>query len=209
MTTLQPAGSDGSLPPAGGGVWISISDLAKRKGIHRQSAKERVDRLVERGVLETRFQGRSRMVDLAAFDRAVGQVGDSAKEQAEETKRQINIEETPPRLRDAQTERAQYEARLKALDLAERQGELVPIKDLDRALVRAATAITRVLDQSLSWSSDLAEAAANGGQPAVSRVLRQKGQAQRQAVAKALADLVEAGKLEEAEGGTETELFEE
>jgi len=209
MTTLQPAGSDASLPPAGGGVWISISDLAKRKGIHRQSAKERVDRLVERGVLETRFEGRSRMVDLAAFDRAVGQVGDSTKEQAEETKRQINIEETTPRLRDAQTERAQYEARLKALDLAERQGELVPIKDLERALVRAATAITRILDQSLNWSGDLAEAAANGGQSAVSRVLRQKGQAQRQAVAKALADLVEAGKIEEAEGGSETELFEE
>lgn len=208
MTTLQPAGSDTSLPPVDG-VWISISDLAKRKGIHRQSAKERVDRLVERGVLETRFEGRSRMVDLAAFDRAVGQVGDRAKEQAEETKRQINIEETTPRLRDAQTERAQYEARLKALDLAERQGELVPIKDLERALVRAATAITRILDQSMNWSADLAEAAANGGQPAVSRVLRQKGQAQRQAVAKALADLVEAGKLEEAYGGSETELFEE
>lgn len=201
MTTLQSGGSDGV-------VWLSISDLAKRKGIHRQSAKERVDRLEAKGLIETKLDGRSRMVDLAAFDRAVGQTGDAAKEQGAETKRETVTTDTSPKLRDAQADRATYEARLKALDLSERLGQLLPVKGdhgVERAMIRSAEATVRALDQIPSWAAELMSAARDG-QPAMMRVLRAKRFELRKQIAAALTALADEGARREAAGGTEIDI---
>jgi DNA-binding MarR family transcriptional regulator len=202
MTTLQ---SD-----IAGVVWVSISDLAKRKGIHRQSAKERVDRLVSKGLIQTRTDGRSRMVDLAAYDRATSDTGDQVREEAAAGRREPDAAASP-KLRDAQTERAQYEARLKALDLAERTGILVPIKGehgVEQAMIRAAEAIVRAIDQIPSWANEIA-AASKDGEPAIRRELRKKRDQLRRIAADALSQIAGEGAAEEADGGIEVSLTEE
>lgn len=90
------------------GVWVTCAELARRRGVSRPAITKRVDQLEVEGKIHSRREGKSRLVDLAAFDRAVGEVGDAVKEQAAESSRR----KVSPMMRDAQAERAQYEARL-------------------------------------------------------------------------------------------------
>ncbi|MER9278734.1 winged helix-turn-helix domain-containing protein [Mesorhizobium sp. M0522] len=200
MTTLQ---SDAAAK----GVWISISDLAKRKNISRQSAKERVDRLVSKGLIETRPEGRSRMIDLAAYDRAVGEVGDAYRETSAETKKEPAPAHKP--LRDAQTERAQYEARLKALDLAERQGKILPIKGdhgIENALTIAGVIIAREIDRFMTVVDDIAVAVAKEGVIGAKRVMKEAIRERRARVAEALAEVIAKGQAAERDGPISTDV---
>ncbi|MBX5082153.1 winged helix-turn-helix transcriptional regulator [Rhizobium lentis] len=187
------------------GVWLTVAELAKRKGISRQSASERIDRLERDGLIATKRDGRSRLVELATFDRVVGQTGNAFREQGAQTKREMA--ETQPAaqppvsaaLRDAQTERAQYESKLKALDYAERTGQLVAIKGehgVETALVKATEAIIRELGAPFNWVSEILETVREG-EPALRRLLRRKIHEQREAIATRLAAV--AGEAAEAE----------
>lgn len=189
MNTTEQTGDGRDL-----GVWITVADLAKRKGISRQSAHERVTKLERDGRISTRQEGRSRLVDLASYDRAVGQVGDAAREVAAETRRELSDQPeakaspATAKLRDAQTERAQYETRLKALDYAERTGQLVPVKGpqgVETGLVRVAEHILTALDMPMRRAGDLIDAVREG-EPAFRRVLRSVIRDQRAAIAAAL-----------------------
>ena len=168
------------------GVWLTIAELARRKGVSKQAATKRVNRLVEEGRLNVRAEGRNRLVELATYDRLVGQVGDAFKEQAAATVRETRAEKSPrqqtleevtqPGLRDAQTERAKYEARLKALDFAERTGQVVPLKGehgIEGALIKVSDQVVRDLGQPMQWVDEIMEAARKG-EPHVRRLLRTK-----------------------------------
>lgn len=185
--------------PGSDGVWLTIAELAKRKGISRQSASERINRLEQDGLIATRRDGRSRLVELATFDRAVGQTGNAFREQGVQTKRETAEPSTNAALRDAQTERAQYESKLKALDYAERTGQLVSIKGehgVETALVKVTEAIIRELGAPLNWVSEILETVREG-EPALRRLLRRKIHRQREVIATRLAAL--AGEAVEAE----------
>ncbi|MGO6699246.1 MarR family transcriptional regulator [Rhizobium ruizarguesonis] len=180
------------------GVWVTIAELAKRKGISRQSASERINRLEQDGLIATRRVGRSRQVELATFDRAVGQTGNAFREQGAETKRETTEPPTAA-LRDAQTQRAQYESKLKALDYAERTGQLVPIKGdhgVETALVKATEVIIRELGAPLNWVSEILDTVRDG-EPALRRLLRKKIHKQREVIAARLTAV--AGEAAEAE----------
>ncbi|NEJ46596.1 winged helix-turn-helix domain-containing protein [Rhizobium leguminosarum] len=180
------------------GVWLTIAELAKRKGISRQSASERINRLEQDGLIATRRDGRSRLVELATFDRAVGQTGNAFREQGAETKRETTEQPTGA-LRDAQTQRAQYESKLKALDYAERTGQLVPIKGdhgVETALVKATEVIIRELGAPLNWVSEILDTVRDG-EPALRRLLRKKIHKQREVIAARLTAV--AGEAAEAE----------
>lgn len=184
--------------PGSDGVWLTIAELAKRKGISRQSASERINRLEQDGLIATRRDGRSRLVELATFDRAVGQTGNAFREQGAETKRETTEPPTAA-LRDAQTQRAQYESKLKALDYAERTGQLVPIKGdhgVETALVKATEVIIRELGAPLNWVSEILDTVRDG-EPALRRLLRQKIHKQREVIAARLTAV--AGEAAEAE----------
>lgn len=184
------------------GVWVTIAELARRKGISKQAASKRVDRLEKDGHLSTRRNGRNREVELATYDHVVGQVGDAFKEQAAETGRDIRGEQQQPQqsgLRDAQTDRARYDAQLKALELAERQGLVVPLRGehgLETGLVKVTEALIRDLGAPLNWVSEIMQAAAQG-EGALRRLLRNKVRDQRATMAQNLAKL--AGEAAEAE----------
>ncbi|NTI92269.1 winged helix-turn-helix transcriptional regulator [Agrobacterium rhizogenes] len=189
--------------PAADGVWLTIAELAKRKNITRQSLSERVARLERDGLIETRQVGRSRLVELATFDRLVGQTGNAYREQGAETKRETADPalQSPASaaLRDAQSERAQYEAKLKALDLAERTGAVVPVRGeqgVEAALVKVTEAIIRELGAPMTWVNEILETVRDG-EPALRRLLRKKIHKQRENIANRLASI--AGEAAEAE----------
>lgn len=190
------------------GIWLSISEIARRKGLHRDSVRERVDRLVAKGMITTRTEGRSRMVDLVAFDRAVGDAGDAVKEAAAETKRE-KPETASPKLRDAQTEKAVYEARLKALDLAERQGAILPIKGehgAENAMARAGISIVREVEKIPLLADEIAVAVSKEGVTGAKRVLKEAVRQARVRIAEALRLIEAEGKAVETEGLITSEI---
>ncbi|QRM55136.1 winged helix-turn-helix domain-containing protein [Sinorhizobium sp. BG8] len=200
-----------STPTGDGGVWVTIADLAKRKGVSRQTVHERVARLEKDGLLATRRDGRSKLVELATYDRAVGQAGDAFRESGAETKRKAAAADAAPvpaPLRDAQAERAQYEAKLKALDYAERTGQLLPIRGphgIETAMIRITEELVRDLNAPFNWITDLMEAARQG-EPALRRLLRSRIHEQRQTIANRMATILgEAAEAEKA--GVELDLF--
>lgn len=182
------------------GRWVSVSDLAKMKGISRQTASEKVAKLESEGRLETRKNGRLRMVELATYDRLVGQVGDASREMGAATKK--GGDETSGNggaLRDAQTEKAKYETRLKALDFAERSGQVVPLKGehgIEGALIKVCDSVVRDLGMPMQWIDEIMEAARKGEAP-LRRLMRNKIAEQRKAVAEHL--LAVSGEAAKAE----------
>jgi DNA-binding IscR family transcriptional regulator len=74
----------------GDGLWLSISEIARLKDKSRQAIAKRVEALVEAGKLQTKpGEGGTKLVNLAQFDRAVGEVGDAVKEAAAATRAEI------------------------------------------------------------------------------------------------------------------------
>jgi DNA-binding transcriptional ArsR family regulator len=184
------------------GHWVTVAELARLRNVSRQTISEKVSRLEKEGRVKTRLEGRARYVDLAAYDRAVGFVGDASREIGAQTKKADATSSTlqpTGALRDAQADRAQYEARLKALDYAERTRQLVPIKGdqgIENALVKVSDKIVRDLETPMTWASELMDAAREG-EPAMRRVLRAKIRALRLKVGEHLMEL--AGEGGEAE----------
>lgn len=196
------------------GVWVTITELARRKGVSKQSIAEKVSRLENEGRITTRREGNKRLVELASFDYAVGQIGDAFKELAAETGRDLRLADgqalAQSGLRDAQADRARYDAQLKALELAERQGLVVPLRSehgLEAAVTKVSELLLRDLNAPMGWSSGLMEAASRG-EGAVRQFLRQKIREQRETVSKTLLKL--AGEATEAERvGFEIDLEDE
>ncbi|NTE36661.1 MarR family transcriptional regulator [Agrobacterium tumefaciens] len=172
-------------------IWISIKDLAERKGVSKQAISQRVQKLEAAGLIVVRQNGKFREVDLVSYDRAIGETGNAFREQAAETKADIAAGAGSKKLRDAQAERAGYEARLKELDLAERLGNLVPIRGehgLETALLKISGEIIRELGVLMNWVPDLMEASGNG-EAALRRTLREKSAELRTGVATRLNNL--------------------
>ena len=183
-------------------VWMTVAELARVKGVQRQSLSERIARIERDGAIVTKRNGRSRLVDVAAYDRAVGQIGDAFREQAAAT-RLSNTEPAAPKLRDAQTDKLNYEARLKALDLAERTGKVVPRmgeKGVETALVKITDVLLRIFGNPMEWTPELMDAARKG-EPEVRRLIRAKIREQRELASQALLRLAGAAEAEDASTG--------
>lgn len=194
-----------------GGVWVTCAELARRRGVSRAAITKRVDALAKEGKIDTRRDGKSRLVELASFDRAVGETGDAVKEQAAETRKAT--EPTSPTqssaMRDAQAERAQYEARIKALDLADRQRQVLPIKGdhgIEAAAIAIGVAIARDADGLMRYADEIATAVSKEGVAGARRVLKDIGTRFRQSVADSLMALAAEGEAAERAGPIETDL---
>lgn len=185
------------------GHWVSVSELAKMKGISRQTASEKVSRLEKEGRLSTRMNGRLRMVELATYDRLVGQVGDAAREIGAATKKTTDdASGNGGALRDAQTEKAKYETRLKALDFAERSGQVVPLKGehgIEGALIKVCDQVVRDLGAPMQWIDEMMEASRKG-EPHLRRLIRTKIGEMRKTVAEHLLAVSGEAAKAEAEG---------
>jgi DNA-binding IscR family transcriptional regulator len=149
------------------GLWLSVSEIARQKDKSRQAIAKRVDSLVEAGLLETRpGPGGTKLVNLAQFDRAVGEVGDAFKEAAAETRAEAEIDITSPAspvLRDHQSRAAQYTADLKFLDLEERLGRLVPIEEAKTGGIKIGEAVVRIIGRLPTYAEAMTAVAVKDG----------------------------------------------
>jgi DNA-binding transcriptional ArsR family regulator len=63
------------------GLWVTVSDLARRLRVSKQAVSKRIERLESSGVLQTRSGPRgAKLVNLAQFDKAAGQLTDAARQ---------------------------------------------------------------------------------------------------------------------------------
>jgi len=178
------------------GLWLSISDIARERGKSRQAIAKRVDSLVEAGLLDTRpGPGGTKLVNLAQFDRAVGEVGDAFKESAAETRAEAEAETNSPAspaLRDHQSRAAQYTADLKFLDLEERLGRLVPIDEAKAGGVKIGEAVVRIMGRLPTYAEAMSAAATKDGVQGCRGLLKDIERELRVAMAEAIGEIARA-----------------
>jgi hypothetical protein len=203
---------------AGAALWISVTDLAALKGVTKQTISARVMALEGAGRVETKpGKGRAKLINLASYDRAVGEVSDPSKILGAATRREIAGNTPAPADTAAgdnsytatQARKTGYEADLKKLDLAERVGQLIPIAGphgVTEACVRVAAAFNSAVDALPMRAPELTAVALAEGEIAVRRVLRQFAFETRAAAARALRLLETEGTKAEAAGLIETDL---
>jgi DNA-binding MarR family transcriptional regulator len=215
-----------------GGLWLSITDLAERLGVKKQSLSERVIRFEAEGKLTTRpGPHRSKLVNLAEFDR-VASAHSTPQQLAAETVRHRRADapvdagddllrfdagrpddavtrSTDPTLSAAHAQKANIETELKKLDLAERRRGLVAIggpRGVEAAQVRAGAAIVRAMERIPARSAEVTAAALKDGEHGVRRLLRQFVLDAREVAAAELGGLKTEGLAEESAGPYEVEL---
>lgn len=157
-------------------LWISISELATRKGVTKQTISERVGKLVNAGKLTTKpGKGKSKLVNLAEYDRGVGEITDLSKEQGAQTKAAAKSDEATgrdPTFVSEQARRAGYEAELKRLDLEERLGRLREVDEIVAAAVMCGETIVRELESMILRADEMAGAVAKDGVSGARAVLK-------------------------------------
>ncbi|WP_454919229.1 winged helix-turn-helix domain-containing protein [Xanthobacter sediminis] len=170
---------------------MSISDLARRRGVSKQAVHKRLKALEAEGRIALwPGPGRSVMVSAAAFDFAVGAVGDPTKEVAAESAAILRgdarlpappqqvapatiVDETPA-YRDAKARDAYYAAELKRLAYEREERLSYRVEEVDAAMVRIAGAVSSVTRGLVSRADEGAEAMERG-MPAFRRWLVQLG----------------------------------
>jgi hypothetical protein len=174
-----------------GGLWLSISEIARIKEKSRQAIAKRVDALAEAGKLQTKpGEGGTKLVNLAQFDRAVGESGDAVKEGAAVTRAEAEGDtERNPALRDHQARAAQYTADLKYLDLEERLGRLVPVAEVEDAAAKCAEATVRIIDRLPTFADSIAGAVGKDGPAGARAKLKEIARELRAAIAAAHGEL--------------------
>lgn len=174
MLTLGLDTVDGGLA----GLWVTVSDLARQKGISKQAASKRIDRLESQGLLKTKPGERgAKLVNLAQFNKVTADTTDGIREingksAAGPSEAPEEQGETRRALIDQQTRRAAYDADLKQLELEEKLGRLLPVEDVEQSMVRVAESMVRVIDQMPLRADELANAVAKEGSVGARGVLK-------------------------------------
>jgi len=160
------------------GLWLTLAEVARRRGVSRAPISKRVKRLEESGSIKTRpGRGGTTMVELAAFDLATNETTPLDEDQpARKTHSQRS-----PKPQGPAADKVRYEAALRRLDYEERIQNLLPIKHVEDAMCRAGEGIVRAIEQLPNFTAELM-AATREGEPAVRRKLREiKDRIRRQA----------------------------
>ena len=155
------------------GLWLSISALAKLRGVSKQAISKRAERLHAQGLLSRRDGPRSTvLINVAEFDRAVGDTTDLARATTHADAPAPKKEGAALVYSDEQARRVAYLADIAKLDLDERLGKLAPIDAIEAAMVRCAEAMVRIIDQLPARADDLAIAVAAEGAPGARAALK-------------------------------------
>jgi hypothetical protein len=197
-----------NAPPAD--LLVSISELARRKGVDKALISRQV------GALNLRTypgKGGAKLVNIAEFDRARGQTGDGVKEQAAATARLFRDEPeqgasgaapTDGSLASAQRQKLLYEIELRKLELEERNGLLVPVADVIEAQRKIGDAEAQIIDRLPLRAAEMAAAVAKDGEAGARALLKTIAFDLRQAIAEACAQFESQAAAEEAAPPAET-----
>ncbi len=202
-----------------GGLWLSVTELAARKGVVKSTISEKVSGLVNAGRLTIRTKGRAKLINVAEYDTAIGEVGDGAKEAGAETKVLLSppAEGTSPRqvdsgrFRDEQTRDKAYAADLKFIELERARGNLLPVADFDQLAEDVAGRIAEIVNGLLARDSELTAIAIKEGENGMRAALKLTARAQCTAIVAAMKDMAIAARARAASAAsgvpmTQTEL---
>ncbi len=200
-----------------GGPWLPIAELARLKGVERQTVHEKVNRFERDGLLATRpGKGKTRLVDVAAYDLAARESTDFSRQQSAATRAANDSGEGGPapdmRWTDAQRQKMEYEARIKALDYGERSKQLVSIAGVKNDIEKIFNGCIGSLDSLASRAEEVTAAAIKDGIPGARRVLADAVFKIRATIGAAMRELETAGRSQDAAGvevaldDTESEL---
>ena len=200
MTTLHRQTSNTGAP----GLWLTVSELARARGVNRSTISRHASRLVEIGVIETRPGARgTKLINVAAFDRAIGEVGDMAHAQAPDLDDAPLLAIAQPATETAsatytreQAREKSYAADLKKLDLDERLGKLVTVESVQDGAVRLAETLVRQLDQMAGRADDIAAAVAKDGVQGARGALKTVAREIRESMARELERLADVAQAE-------------
>jgi hypothetical protein len=204
---------------SGDGLWVSVRELARIKGVDVAAISRKVAGFVEKSLLSTRPGPRgAKLVNRAEYDRLVGQTGDPVKERAAETARLFRepdeaaaapkgeIDPATAQANNAKRTSALYEAELKKLELGERLGDLIGRNDLMQARDRCGASIATVIERLPLRAAEMSAAVAKDGEAGARDLLRKISFDVSQAIAVALRSLAAEGLAQEAAGGIEAEI---
>jgi hypothetical protein len=198
-------------------LWISISELARRKGISQQAVSDRISRLGDKIELRP-GRGRERLVNIAQFDQLTGDTSFLPQTASAATVRMLTDEPLAPAnpaapggktISDVQREKLLYDTGLTALKYAEARGEVLPI-DGEHGIEQASREIGDAFRQAVGrLHMRAAEAVAIGAKDGVVGMRALLKSAERdilRSLATALAAIGDKGKAIEATGGFAVDL---
>jgi hypothetical protein len=176
------------------GLWLSISDLAAEKGLGKAAVSERVSRLEAQGLLRTRAgKGRVKLVNVAAYEDAVGQTNDLARQQGHATRKGAGLLTSAPGdpvYTAEQARRMAYQADREKIALGRDLDLLVPVDQLASDATRIFSAMILRLDQLEGRAEALALAVGQGGTAGARAFLKALKVEIRNQIADGLQDLV-------------------
>lgn len=180
---------------------VSVSELARVKGVTKQSIAKRLARLEVQGLIRTWRSGKAKMVNLAEWDAVTREQSDLSRLMGAATAKATaggNDGHTldQPTSRDPSytrelTRKAGYDADLKRLELDRLRSELLPIGDVTRAMERCAAAMVRDLDLLSACADDIAAAMTKSGVAGVRDVLKRVSRQLRTTLATSMTALAE------------------
>lgn len=193
------------------GLWLSVTELAARKGVRKSTISEKVSRLVGAGLLTTKpGPGKSKLINVAQYDLAVGEVGDGAKEAGAATKAANAAPTNSPeprqsdggRFRDEQTREKAYSADLKQIELERLRGNLLPVAEFDPLAEDAASRIADICDSLQARDAELTAIAVKEGENGMRAALKRIVRAQRVAIVAAMKDMAAAARARATSGAS-------
>ncbi|WP_330082464.1 hypothetical protein [Methylocystis iwaonis] len=158
--------------------WVAVSQIADRYRVTRQAVSKRVAKFREGGKLQTRGEGRNLRVHLPTYVALVAETHDPAqdlrnravKREDQEAPLAASAEPEkrldPVKFDEAAAREKNAKAALAEMQLAQKRGELVPAREIERAAIEAGTSIAQAVNAIKSSSGKL-YAAAKGGEEAL------------------------------------------
>lgn len=144
--------------------WLTVSALARRRGVDKAAISRRVARLEAAGALTTRAGERgTKLINVAEFDRVAGETVDAVREangRRPGAARDGEVVASGGLLSRAQASKTAAQARLAHLDLAERLGQLLPLEKAQQGARNAAERLRRGVDQMPARAEEVASALA-------------------------------------------------
>ena len=180
------------------GYWVTISELARLRAVDKAAISRRVKRYEADGLMQTRpGKGGTKLVSVAQFDRAAGQATDAVRE-LNGTGAAVASPAVPgdPSLARQQARRAGYDADLKQLELEERLGKLLPVADVEHAMVACAQELVRVIEQMTARAEECAAGVAKDGVLGARAFLKALARDQRELLARSMTLLGAEEKVE-------------
>ena len=149
--------------------WVTLSELARIKGVSKQALTKRAHRFVEAGRLTLKDGQRgTKLVNPAAYDVAANEIGDSIRALAQEPPAPLTplaeIDGQAIILAQEQARKARYAADLAEIELLKARKQVFMIEDVTRAMERCAEKIVRALNDVPSRAGDVCAAVAREGE---------------------------------------------